>query len=76
MLSSKRALLVANRFVVKAAIANRELLVVNIYFNRTRNRLANNAGWELIHVCIDETTRLAYAEVPDDERAASAVGFP
>ena len=44
MLSSKRARLIANRFVVKAAIADRELLVVNRYLNRTRNRLANSAG--------------------------------
>jgi len=33
------------------------------------------AGWEFVHIAIDDATRLAYAEVLDDERAATAVGF-
>jgi transposase InsO family protein len=32
-------------------------------------------GWEFVHVCIDDATRLAYAEVLADERAVTAVGF-
>jgi transposase InsO family protein len=32
-------------------------------------------GWEFVHVCVDDATRLAYAEVLDDERATTAVGF-
>jgi transposase InsO family protein len=32
-------------------------------------------GWEFVHVAIDDATRLAYAEVLDDERAESAAGF-
>jgi transposase InsO family protein len=32
-------------------------------------------GWEFVHVCIDDATRLAYVEVLDDERALTAVGF-
>jgi len=32
-------------------------------------------GWEFVHVCVDDATRLAYVEVLPDERAASAVGF-
>jgi transposase InsO family protein len=32
-------------------------------------------GWECVHVCVDDATRLAYVEVLGDERATSAVGF-
>lgn len=31
--------------------------------------------WEFVHIAIDDATRLAYAEVLPDERAATAVGF-
>jgi transposase InsO family protein len=34
-----------------------------------------SAGWECVHVAIDDATRLAYAEVLADEKAATAVGF-
>lgn len=33
------------------------------------------AGWDFVHVAIDDATRLAYAEVLPDERRASAAGF-
>ena len=33
------------------------------------------AGWEFVHVAIDDHTRLAYAEVLRDERGQTAVGF-
>jgi transposase InsO family protein len=32
-------------------------------------------GWEYVHVCIDDATRLAYVEVLDDERGPTAAGF-
>ena len=32
-------------------------------------------GWEFVHVCVDDATRLAYAEVLGDERATTAIGF-
>jgi len=32
-------------------------------------------GWEFVHVCIDDATRLAYAEVLPDEKGATAAGF-
>ncbi len=32
-------------------------------------------GWEYVHVCIDDATRLAYVEVLGDEKAITAVGF-
>src|SRR5204863_6496919 len=33
------------------------------------------AGWEFVHVCVDDATRLAYAEVLADEKATTAIGF-
>jgi transposase InsO family protein len=32
-------------------------------------------GWEFVHVCIDDATRLAYVEVLADEKAITAIGF-
>lgn len=32
-------------------------------------------GWEFVHVCIDDATRLAYVEVLDDEKKWTAAGF-
>ena len=32
-------------------------------------------GWEYVHVCVDDATRLAYVEVLADEKALTAVGF-
>jgi transposase InsO family protein len=33
------------------------------------------AGWEFVHIAIDDATRLAYVEVLADETARTAVGF-
>jgi transposase InsO family protein len=33
------------------------------------------AGWEAVHVAVDDCTRLAYVEVLADERAPTTVGF-
>jgi transposase InsO family protein len=33
------------------------------------------AGWEFVHVCVDDATRLAYVEVLADERGQTAAGF-
>ena len=38
-------------------------------------RYLGTAGWEYVHVAIDDATRLAYAEVLSDEKAVSAAGF-
>jgi transposase InsO family protein len=35
----------------------------------------NAVGWEYVHIAIDDYSRLAYAEVLPDERAATAVAF-
>jgi transposase InsO family protein len=32
-------------------------------------------GWEYVHVAIDDATRLAYAEVLQDEKASTAIAF-
>jgi transposase InsO family protein len=38
-------------------------------------RRRRQVGWEFVHVCVDDATRLAYAEVLSDEKALTAVGF-
>ncbi len=43
--------------------------------NRRARRRGGPAGWEFVHVCVDDATRLAYAEVLADEKAATAIGF-
>jgi transposase InsO family protein len=42
---------------------------------RGPGRNYGRAGWEAVHVCIDDATRLAYVEVLPDERAVTTVGF-
>jgi transposase InsO family protein len=32
-------------------------------------------GWEFVHVCVDDATRLAYVEVLPDEKGPTAAGF-
>jgi transposase InsO family protein len=32
-------------------------------------------GWEYVHVCVDDYSRLAYAEVLNDEKTVTAIGF-
>jgi len=43
--------------------------------NRGRGQRSRGAGWEFVHVCVDDATRLAYVEVLADERATTAIGF-
>ena len=38
-------------------------------------RRERQVGWEFVHVCVDDATRLAYVEVLADEKATTAVGF-
>jgi transposase InsO family protein len=35
----------------------------------------HTVGWEYVHVCVDDYSRLAYAEVLPDQSAATIVGF-
>jgi transposase InsO family protein len=43
--------------------------------NRGPGQRARGAGWEFVHVCVDDATRLAYVEVLNDEKATTAVAF-
>jgi len=49
------------------------------HYNRTftdrHGKRRNTVGWEFVHVAIDDCTRLAYAEVLADEKAATAITF-
>jgi transposase InsO family protein len=40
-----------------------------------RRDKVEGAGWEFLHVAIDDATRLAYAEVLVDEKAPTCIGF-
>lgn len=42
---------------------------------RRDGRRTGVAGWEFVHVCVDDATRLAYVEVLTDEKATTAVAF-
>ena len=38
-------------------------------------RRRHRPGWEFVHVCVDDASRLAYLEVLPDERKESAIAF-
>jgi transposase InsO family protein len=40
-----------------------------------RTTRVRGIGWEFLHVCVDDATRVAYAEVLADEKGDSATGF-
>ena len=42
---------------------------------RRERKRVGLAGWEFVHVCVDDATRLAYVEVLPDERATTAIAF-
>lgn len=42
---------------------------------RGPGRFEEGAGYEYVHVCVDDFSRLAYVEVLNDERATTAIGF-
>ena len=42
---------------------------------RINGRRRGIAGWEYVHIAIDDYSRLAFAEVLPDERATTAIGF-
>ena len=42
---------------------------------RRLGKLREVRGWEYVHIAVDDYSRLAYAEVLDDETAATAAGF-
>jgi transposase InsO family protein len=42
---------------------------------RGPGRFEEGAGYEYVHVCVDDFSRLAYVEVLSDERATTAIAF-
>ena len=44
-------------------------------FTDAAGRVRRKAGWDYVHIAIDDATRLAYAEVLSDEKGTTAVGF-
>jgi transposase len=38
-------------------------------------RRRKTVGWEYVHVCVDDATRLAYVEVLNDEKGQTVAGF-
>jgi transposase InsO family protein len=40
-----------------------------------RHKGKGKHGWEFVHVCVDDATRLAYVEVLGDEKARTAIAF-
>jgi transposase InsO family protein len=42
---------------------------------RRGRRQGKAPGWEFVHVCVDDATRLAYVEVLSDEQGTTAAGF-
>ena len=40
-----------------------------------RSVRSRGAGWEYVHVCVDDHTRVAYVEVLEDEKGTTAAGF-
>jgi transposase InsO family protein len=42
---------------------------------RRKGRRSGALGWEFVHVCVDDATRLAYVEVLGDEKGPAAAGF-
>ena len=49
------------------------------HYNRTftdrDGKRRNTVGYEFVHIAVDDYSRLAYAEVLTDEKAATAIGF-
>jgi transposase InsO family protein len=43
--------------------------------DRTGQSNSRGIGWEFVHVCVDDHSRLGFAEVMTDEKKASAIAF-
>ena len=43
--------------------------------DRTGQSNSRGVGWEFVHVCIDDASRIAFAQILPDERKESAVAF-
>jgi transposase InsO family protein len=55
---------------------NRRVRADRVWIRDKRGaRKLGTAGWEFVHVCVDDATRLAYAEVLSNEMGQTAAGF-
>ena len=43
--------------------------------DRTGQSNARGVGWEFVHVCIDDASRIAFSQILPDEKKGSAVAF-
>ena len=43
--------------------------------DRTGQSATRGVGWEFVHVCIDDNSRIAFVQILPDEKKASAVAF-
>lgn len=43
--------------------------------NRTGQSNSRGVGWEYVHVCIDDASRIAYTDIFPDEKKESAIAF-
>jgi len=43
--------------------------------DRTGQSNARGVGWEYVHVCIDDASRIAFTDIFPDEKAISAIAF-
>ena len=43
--------------------------------DRTGQSNARGVGWEYVHVCVDDASRIAFTDIHPDEKAVSAVRF-
>jgi transposase InsO family protein len=58
-----------------AVTANRRQHAPRTRIGSATGRSVGTAGWEFVHVAIDDHSRLAFAEVHRDEKASTAIGF-
>jgi transposase InsO family protein len=58
-----------------AITGNRRQRAARTRMAQPGGRRHGTAGWEFVHVAIDDYSRLAYAEVLSNETAATAIGF-
>jgi transposase InsO family protein len=43
--------------------------------DRTGQSNSRGVGWEYVHICIDDASRIAFADIFPDEKAVSAIAF-
>jgi transposase InsO family protein len=43
--------------------------------DRTGQSNSRGVGWEFVHVCVDDASRIAFTQIKPNEKAASAVAF-